>query len=513
MTVGSQMRSYSLVLLFMLGVAGCAMQRPSQEGTAPGGLRLATPEAQTSPYQQFVLQMAVGAQGEAYLVWLKAGQKDGDWTFQFSRSEDGGATWSGPQWSRTPEPGMFIEGMRLITGTRGQVYLAWRERNAEKTDTRILMAGSRDGGKHWDATPRRLAAGDHLGIPVPLAGPDDTLYVAWLSGDESRRVLAIAVSHDSGTTFTPAPVQIQPVLAESNRGITNPRLAADEKGRVYVAWEEGRKGSRRRSGIYLSRSEDQGQSWSEPILVSRLGTDSRGAHAPEIAAASDGQVYLVWEQAVERTVTIEGRRRPFWPIDRLIYFNRSLDGGRTWLSEPVLLSEPDPTLPSRRSGRATQIMSDGRGHVYVVYNEDEEPNRPQRLLVSHSADSGVTWAPPAELMRTSPAKGRLEGAVLVHDGGGRLWLVWQEHALGPRYGWFILMNRSENHGRKWEKQAIVIGEPTVGQTTARTALVSVGENGLILTAWDHGARVYQPIALNRSVDGGKSWSMSRLPLE
>jgi hypothetical protein len=457
--------------------------------------------------------MAVGAQGEAYLVWLKAGQKDGEWTFQFSRSEDGGATWSGPQWSRTPEPGMFIEGMRLITGTRGQVYLTWRERNAEKTDTRILMTRSLDGGKHWDATPRRLAVGDHLGPPSPLAGPNDALYVAWLGGDESRRVLEIAVSQDSGTTFTPTPVQIQPVLAESNRGITNPRLAADEKGRLYVAWEEGRKGSRRRSGIYLSRSEDRGRSWSEPILISRIGTNSRGAHAPEIAAASDGQVYLVWEQAEERTVTIEGRRRPFWPIDRLIYFNRSLDGGRTWLSEPVLLSQPDPTSPSGRSGRATQIVSDGRGHVYVVYHEEEEPNRPQRLLVSYSADSGVTWIPPAEFKRTSPAKGRLEGAVLVHDGGGRLWLVWQEHAFGPRYGWFVLMNRSENHGQKWEKQAIVISEPTVGQTTARTVLVSVGENGLILTAWDHGVRVYQPIALNRSVDGGKSWSLSHLSLD
>jgi hypothetical protein len=55
--------------------------------------------------------------------------------------------------------------------------------------------------------------------------------------------------------------------------------------------------------------------------------------------------------------------------------------------------------------------------------------------------------------------------------------------------------------------------PSARQTTMRDLLVGVGENGLILTAWDHGVGVYQPIVLNRSIDGGKSWSPSRLPLD
>jgi hypothetical protein len=160
----------------------------------------------------------------------------------------------------------------------------------------------------------------------------------------------------------------------------------------------------------------------------------------------------------------------------------------------------------------TQIVLDGRGHVYVAFIE-KEGEHARRLLLFRSADSGATWAAPTELGRTSRVKGQLSDAVLAHDGGGRLWLAWQEHAFGPRYGWFVLMNRSVDHGQEWADKAVVIGEPTAGQATDRDLLLSVGGDGRILAAWDHGLRVNHPIVLRRSVDGGKSWASSRLPLD
>lgn len=512
MTVTARSRFRLPALLLMLAVtAGCAMLSSGPEVTAPTGVKLTASEESPTKFEQVALQMAMGVNGEAYLVWMTAGEGK-DWETRFSRSEDGGATWSGPLWSRKPAQGMFAEGIKLATGPTGQVYLAWRERNAGKTDTRILVTRSLDGGRHWDGAPRELATGDHLGPPYLQAGPDGALYVAWLGGDESRRVLDVATSLDSGGTFASNPARIQPALSTSDKGITNPSLAADNKGHVYAVWEEGTKGPRRQAGIYLSRSEDHGRAWSEPILVSRPGADSRGSHAPRIAVASDGQVYLIWEQAEQRIVRLQGRRRPEWFVDRMIYFSRSLDGGRTWLSQPIRLSQPSPMSLQRRKNAATQIVCDGRGHVYIAFIETEGTYT-RRLVVFHSTDSGATWAAPTELGRTSRVKGRPEDAVLAHDGGGRLWLVWQEHAFGPRYGWFVLMNRSEDHGQQWANHAAIMGGSTVGQTTARDLLVGVGQDGLVLTAWDHGVRVYQPIALNRSTDSGKSWSPSRLPLD
>jgi hypothetical protein len=497
MIVTTRKRFRLPVLLLLLAAAGCATQRPGPEGAAPDGT------------QQAALQMAMGAHGEAYLVWMTVGGRGGERELRFSRSEDGGVTWSSPLWSRKPAQGMFAELIKLATGPTGQVYLAWRERNANKDDTRILVTRSLDGGRHWDETPHKLAVGDHLGPPHLQAGPDGALYVAWVGGDESRRVLEVATSRDSGGTFAPTPARLQPVFTESDRGITNPRLATDDKGRVYAVWEEAtkRKGD---SGIYLSRSEDHGRTWSEPILVSRPGEDSHGSHAPRIATAPDGQIYLIWEQFDPRTVRLEGRTE--WPTDRMIYFTRSLDGGRTWLSRPIRLSQPDPMSFRQRKSFAAQIASDRRGHVYVAFIEGEGAHA-RRLMVLHSADSGATWAEPTELGRTSGVKGRPEDAVLTHDGGGRLWMVWQEHAFGPRYGWFVLMNRSVDHGQQWADEAVMMSGPAARQTTMRDLLVGVGENGLILTAWDHGVGVYQPIVLNRSTDGGKSWSPSRLPLD
>ena len=405
---------------------------------------------------------------------------------------------------------MFAEMLRLATGPAGEVYLTWRERNANKTDTRILVTRSLDGGRRWEEAPRQLAGGDHLGPPYLLTGPDGTVHVAWLGGDEFLRILEVATSRDSGKTFAPEPARIQPVFAKSDRGIANPGLAADKKGRVYAVWEES-SSRKKETGIYLSRSEDHGRTWAKPLLVSRPGPDSRGSYMPRIAIGPDEQVYVIWEEAEVRTIKLKDRRRPEWRIDRMIDFNRSLDGGHTWLSQSIRLNRPHPMSLNRLRSQTAQIVGDGNGHVYVAFVE-REGLQTRRLVVLHSADSGATWAAPAELGQTSLVKGQIEDVVLAHNNDGHLWLAWQEHAFGPRYGWFVLMNRSEDHGQRWADQAVIMDGPAEGQTTGRGLLVGAGANGLVLAAWDHGLRVYQPIVLNRSADGGKSWSQSHLPL-
>lgn len=117
------------------------------------------------------------------------------------------------------------------------------------------------------------------------------------------------------------PIQVHDIQESSEW----PQIAVDETGAVYIVFSIPVNEQR---GVYLVKSTDRGNTWSEPIKVldgTALGWELVGK--PRMILGRDGRIYL----AVIR-------HRSFLPQgDTELYFFSSTDGGATWsdITEPV----------------------------------------------------------------------------------------------------------------------------------------------------------------------------------
>lgn len=171
------------------------------------------------------------------------------------RSEDGGATWSAPvQVSQAParpaHPSVLYdrEG-RLVVGA------------LDYNDDDDNYAGSHEG----------------QGGPPP---PATWRVLAWTSAD-------------GGASFGASPAVVADGVEVPQRVVIDlapgPSFATDpDGGAVYAAWEGGVGDSR---GVFLSRSDDGGRSWSSPVEVA----PGPGAQfLPALDVAPDGRVDIVF---------------------------------------------------------------------------------------------------------------------------------------------------------------------------------------------------------------------------
>lgn len=220
----------------------------------------------------------------------------------------------------------------------GTLYIVW---------TTFFVGGSEvyrstDGGQTWE--------GPVLLDEVPIAGFGDgplSLFVAPGAGDtvyvsgcrDGRTGPMVAVSDDGGQSFSPWRLvadHADPGMEAEYRSRQVCMVAADEtdgphRGNVYLAYmatADPEEAEDRDRDIFFVRSEDGGETWSDPLQLNLDGGGGPNSTAdqffPAISVNPDGVVDVVWYD--RRHDPEDGRL-----LD--LYHRYSRDGGRTWSDE------------------------------------------------------------------------------------------------------------------------------------------------------------------------------------
>lgn len=204
------------------------------------------------------------------------------------RSDDLGATWSGPVFVSDglgpTVAGVLQDKPWLTVGPEGTIHLGWT-RFTTVFHTTILTTRSTDGGATW-APERVLVASDPTDYDqysgLTLAAPGDGLvYASWTvieGGSPSNPgQQVVAVSADDGATFG-APVPVSGARFPGFGAVfADPSDAA--RASVVVPDLDGR--------AVLVATEDAGATWSPPLqLSSRAGPEPLAAGVVDAEGAA-----------------------------------------------------------------------------------------------------------------------------------------------------------------------------------------------------------------------------------
>jgi len=245
----------------------------------------------------------VGSGGILYVTWLNYGYPS---TIRMVKSTNGGASFGAPfevvTVDEIPSPlpgGDFRDNSfpaMAIDPNNGNIYVAWSDyRNA---DADIYFTRSTDGGSSWSEPIRinddPLGNDAHQFFPWMDVAPNGKLYISWFDSRNDPTPLIIpllydeyvTVSTDGGLTFSPNQ-RISEVTSDSSIGGFDQPFIGDYSGLavtndfIFPAWVDTR---RNQEDIYTQRTENVQGSKSAPEWVE---TGEPFPYSIEIQSTSD----------------------------------------------------------------------------------------------------------------------------------------------------------------------------------------------------------------------------------
>ncbi len=216
-----------------------------------------------------------GGYGRVHVVWVD--RREGDFGIYYKHSTNGGISWGSD--IRLSHNITDSESPSIATGPGSRVHVVWDDYRY------IYYRLSTDGGDSWGT--ETILTNDPGESCQPSIATDDSgrVHLVWFDSRDNDYEIYYKRSTDGGNSWGPDVRLTHNVIAES----WYPCIATDGSNGVYVVWEDRRDGN---SEIYYKCSTDGGKTWGEDI---RLTNDAVNSWDPRIAADNSGRVHLVWD--------------------------------------------------------------------------------------------------------------------------------------------------------------------------------------------------------------------------
>jgi hypothetical protein len=330
---------------------------------------------------------------------------------------------AGDQW----EPSIAADG-------RGTIYILYPQYLgvpgcAACPSPTMVLQKSGDRGATWGA-PRVIApAGTGQWDAQIAVDPVDgrTVYAAWLQDGKSD--IAVARSDDFGDTWSVA-------IADSTNASTDKPILVVRGPHVYVGYNHTQK-------VWVSASHDGGRTFTSVNVNpnANLGFSLAGGGAVDPA----GNVYFSWA-GYKRNGGATG------PVN--LYVSKSADGGTTWSSTLLDVSQAPPDCADYQCGWAylgaqLTMAGDEAGNLYGLWNMGTVARGPERIYFARSTDGGATWS------AKTPVSSAPDGAAhafpaVVAAGSGDVRIAWMDARAGAL--WNTYYRSSTNGGATWSPE-------------------------------------------------------------
>jgi hypothetical protein len=301
-------------------------------------------------------------------------------------------------------------------------------------NTNHLIAGangsslyfSHDGGITWSSKVITSSLGE-AGDPCVIVDTLGFYYFFHLSGTTNwLDQISCQRSTDEGLTWSNGSglgINL-PKQQDKHWACVNPK-----NNEIYATWTQfdlyGTGNPQKRSNILFSKSVDQGMTWSSPIQINEISGN---------CVDSDGTV----EGAVP-TVGPNGEIYVSWAGPQGLVFDRSLDGGLSWLDHDIFVSDIPGgwDYPIQGLNRANGLpvtccdLSNGpnRGTIYINWSDERNTVgaiHDVDVWMVKSTDGGNTWSSLYRVNNDGSEKQQFLTWMTIDQVTGYLWFVFYD---------------------------------------------------------------------------------------
>ena len=290
---------------------------------------------------------------------------------------------------------------------------------------------SNDGGATWESG--KLASPHGVfGDPVLTADPQGNFYYAHLSDPEGKQWkspklldrIVIQKSTDGGKTWSDG------AFCGENHPKDQDKhwLAVDPaSGHIVCTWTEFDKYDSKdtlndRSRILFSKSTDGGITWSKGLKINQFDgdclDDDNTTEGAVPTVGPNGEIYVAWA----------------W--NDKIWFDKSADGGVSWMNHDVVVADQPggwtynvagisrcnglPVTDCDRSGGAYH------GTIYVNWSDHRNGPDDPDVFVAKSTDKGMTWSQPVRVNNDAAGKDQFLTWMTVDQKTGYIYCVFYD---------------------------------------------------------------------------------------
>lgn len=296
--------------------------------------------------------LAVDTASDFYFFHL-SNPPSGHWIDRIvcQKTENNGATWNDGSFTGLNGEKEQDKQWCAIDRTNNTIYLSWTEfdnyGSANPIDSsNILFSKSVDAGLSW-SPPQQInfTSGDCIDSDntvegaVPAVGPNGEVYVGW-AGPAG---LVFNKSIDAGVTWLDHEIPVDPmptgwdyaipgIFRANGLPITSCDLSnSSHRGTIYINWSDQRNGEHD-TDVWLSKSTDEGDTWSEPIRVNDDGPGKQQFFTWMTIDQTNGFLYFVFYD-----------RRNHTELSTDVFVALSKDAGETFINRQISES---PFIPN-----------------------------------------------------------------------------------------------------------------------------------------------------------------------